>query len=527
MSATFKSVAAAAMLALLAMAPPARALDDGDLPETLRNGYVGPIVGAEDDEAYSRGQLGIVRPGYGRASLYVAFRLMQLAPGAVASESHRRLGNVFLDRKDKPYQSGSPEIAEWLQVRGTLVSAPPQSKPDYFRHGHATIAGLNGAPSFEVRTEEGNCGPDAFTFATRTLRDLVADTTLADADRRTWIAGQDAVFARCQWQPGTSPVPTLPADLPSSAPAKLKALRAYQHAAALFYGDDFEHARQEFDAIAATPGHPMRAWAALGALRSVVRPAAFDRNWQAAFNDAYQRQGLRDAALRAALAPASAKRAALGQATMADVNARFKAINSDEAFADVRPAAVYTARRATIELVPGMVVQWLMTALDHTDQNPYSGRTLELWASYYVRALPDRPNAQTLDVLRRHAFYDWIIAVQGCGDAGRAPDEAICATEHAHATARWQETKHDDWLLAALMTARHPTAADLPAAEAAQGVARARPEWAALQFYAARVLRAQGRAQDARKLLDRIAGGPELGARDNKFVDAERQALGR
>ena len=107
----------------------------------------------------------------------------------------------------------------------------------------------------------------------------------------------------------------------------------------------------------------------------------------------------------------------------------------------------------------------------------------------------------------------------------RPPDEAVCAAEHAHALARWQETRHNDWLAAVLLTARQPTAADLPAAEAAQLVPRDRPEWASLQFYAARVFRAQGRKQDARKTLDRLVSAPELEQRDVKLVDAERRAL--
>ena len=524
-----KSFAVAAVLALLAIPPAARALDESDLPETLRTGYVGPIVGPENDEAYSRGHLGIVRPGYGRASLYVAFRLMQLAPGVVASESHERLGNGFLQRKFMPYRSGAPEIADWLRARGALVSTPPQTQPDYFRTSRKTIPGRNGAPVFDFTATEGNCGADAFAFATRMLGELVTDTKLADTDRRTWIAGQDAVFARCVWQPGTSPAPALPAELPSKTMPKLKALRDYQHAAALFYGGDFEHSRQEFDAIAATPGHPMRAWAALGALRSVLRPAALDKDWQAAFDDAYQQQGLRDAALAAALAPAAVKHRALAESAMADVDARVKAIDANPAFADAKASAQYTARRALVQLAPARVVFWTMDALDHADWNPYTAGILDQWTQYYMRVLPDRPSGQALDFLRKHTFYDWIVSVQACGDAIRPPDETVCGAEHAHAQARWQETKRNDWLMATLMTARQPKAADLPAADAARAVSRDRPEWASLQYYASRVLRAQGRKDDALKVLDRLAGAPEFEfePRDSKLIETERQALAR
>jgi hypothetical protein len=526
---SFRPLAAAALLGLLALPLHVLALDDSDLPETLRANYVSPVVGPANSESYAHGKLGIVRPGFGRASLYVAYRLMQLPPGAVASESHRRGGNAFLQRKNKAYVAGANEIDAWLEARKALVVTPPQQRPDFFRTRENLIQGIPGYPNgFKMTSVESNCGADTFDFATRTLRDVVADARLTDADRREWIAGQDAVFARCSWLPGTTPVPPLPAALPGSASPGLKALRDYQHAAALFYSDDFEQSRQEFDAMAATPGHPMRAWAALGAMRSVVRQATLDRDWQAAFDDAYHRRGLRDAALNAALAPARNKHRALAEAAMKDVVARSKVIAAEPAFADVKESALYTVRRATTQLSPATVVAWTMVALDHADWNPYAGSTLDLWTEHYARSLPDRPDDQTLAFLRgKHAFYDWIVSVQACGDAVRPPDETICRVEHAHALARWQETKRNDWLLASLMTARQPTAADLPAADAAQAVARERPEWASVQFYAARVLSAQGRANDARKALDRIAGAPELQVRDDKLVDGERLALGR
>src|SRR6185369_12271492 len=181
-------------------------------------------------------------------------------------ESHRREGDWL--RGGPAPTAGEDEIAAWLKAREALVPQAPVVPPDYFRHAKLKVAGFG-----EMDTVTGQCGPDAYAFATRTLRELVADASLKDAERRAWIAGQDAVFARCTRTPGTTPAPSLPAPLPNSARAKLKALNAYQHAAALFYSDDFAAARTEFDAIAAVPNHPMRAWAALGALRSLVRDA--------------------------------------------------------------------------------------------------------------------------------------------------------------------------------------------------------------------------------------------------------------
>ena len=66
---------------------------------------------------------------------------------------------------------------------------------------------------------------------------------------------------------------------------------------------------------------------------------------------------------------------------------------------------------------------------------------------------------------------------------------------------------------------------DLPAADAARAVAADRPEWASLQFYAARVLRDRGRGADARAALDALAASTVVHRRDRPLVEAERAAL--
>lgn len=496
----------------------APAADDSDLPATLRSGYVGPIVGPADDRAYARGTLGLIRPGYGRASLFVAWRVMHLPVGAVAKESHRREGD-WLHGGPVP-TAGEDEIAAWLKAREALVPQAPAVGPDYFRHAKLKVAGFG-----EMDTVTGHCGPDAYAFATRILRELVADASLKDADRRAWIAGQDAVFARCTWTPGTTPAPALPAPLPAAAPAKLKAFNAYQHAAALFYGDEFAAARKEFDAIAAVPNHPMRAWAALGALRCLVRDAVRDPEWEAAWQDAWTRRQLRGAALNAAVAEPAARHRARVSAALKEIDTRVAAAKGDATLAAVHAAITYTVRRALLQLAPAMPLRLVMDTLDRADHNPYAMGTLDLFQDLYPRVSPDRPEGALATALRQHAWFDFVVTVQACADAPKALDTAACDSEHAHALARWQESKDNAWLLAALMTIRQPSAADLPAADAARAVASDRPEWASLQFYAARVLRTQGRAADARAMVEALAASPAVHKRDRVLLEAEQPGI--
>jgi hypothetical protein len=506
-------------LALAVLAPLGHAatpVDDSDLPETLRRSYVAPIVGPADDRAYAHGTLGLIRPSYGRASLYVAWRVMHLPAGAVAKESHRR-ERSWVRGAEPESAPGEDEIQAWLAARGAVQPQAPAVAPDYFRHGKLTVEGAG-----ELDTVEGQCGPAAFAFATRTLSELVADKSLKPADRRAWIAGQDAVFARCSWAPGKTPAPPLPALLPANAPAKLKALNAYQRAAALFYADDFAAARKAFDAIAATPGHPMRAWAALGALRSVVRDAVRDADWAAAVADAWTKRQLRGAEFSAAVAEPAARHRARFEVAMKEVDARVTAAAADATLAPVHAAMAYTARRALVQLVPAMPLGEAMDALDRVEDNPYASGMLDLFQELYPQVAPDRPQGALAVALRRHAWFDFVATVQACTDAPKAVDAAACDAEHGHALARWQETQDHAWLLAALMTARQPTAADLPAAEAARAVAANRSGWVSLQFYAARVLRAQGREADARSVLQALAASPAVHKRDRALLEAEQ-----
>lgn len=494
--------------------------DESDLPETVRSKYVWPIDGPANNKAYARGTLGLIRPGFGRASLYVAWRVMQLPPGSLARESHDRRGD-WLHQGPSPGRPSDDEIEVWLKARSALVPQAPAIAPDYFRTSEESMPGT----VYKFKSVTAQCGADAYTFATRTLQGLLADTSLKDSDRRLWIAGQDAVFARCSWIPGTGPAPTLPPALPQNAPAKLKALNAYQQASALFYGDDYAGARKAFDAIAAVSDHPMRPWAVLGALRSTVREASRDAEWQTAFNDAWNERGLRGDALNAALAEPRARRHARVNAALADIEQRLKATRDDTTLAAVQPAIRFTLRRAFMQFAPAVPFRAAMDALDRPEQNPYTMGALDLFQEMYPRIAPDRPEGQVATILRQRTWLDFVFTVQGCSDLPKAPGPAVCDIEHAHALTRWHETKTNTWLLAALITARKPTAADLPAAEAARAVATDRPEWASLQFYAARVLRAQGRTADARAALDALLASRVIDKRDLPLVEAERKAL--
>jgi hypothetical protein len=365
------SLAALPLTVLAQIAPTAN--DESDLPQTLRSGYVDPIKGPADSRACARGTRGLIRPSFGRASLFVAWRVMHLPVGAVAHENHRRQGD--------------------------------------------------------------------------------------------WLRG------------------------------------------------------------VATPGHPMRGWASLGALRCVLRDAVRDTAWEAAVDDAWTKRKLRGAAFNTAMAEPAARHRARVQTALQDFERRAQAALADTGIAPVHPTINYTWRRAMLQLTPMMPLGMAINALNTPETNPYTMVALDLVQELFPRVAPERPEGPLGVAMRKHPWLDFVITVQACTDLPQKMDAAICDTEHAHAQARWQETQDKAWLLAVLMTARQPTAADLPAALAAIALPADRPEWASLQFYAARVLRAQGRSTEARAGFDALARSPVIHKRDREWLEAQRCGL--
>jgi hypothetical protein len=113
-----------------------------------------------------------------------------------------------------------------------------------------------------------NCLAGAFELAAKTLEERVARFGASSPEVAGWVAAQDAVFRNCGGDTRVLPEPA-----PAGAPATVRADRAYQTAAALFYAREFDEALQHLDAIGQDKGSPWRGWARLVAVRAVIRKA--------------------------------------------------------------------------------------------------------------------------------------------------------------------------------------------------------------------------------------------------------------
>ena len=463
--------------------------------------------GSGEDDAFVRGRLGVVLPSYGATSLYATYRVLMLPAGSLATESH--------ERHAKPEQDGREAKVLWLDARAA-VRRDAARPIDYYKSYGAGLQGVFG-----------NCGGSAFETAAQTLADLRADKAVKSADIQAWVDGQDAVFDQCAWSADKGAAPALPADLPANASALLRALRRYQHAAALFYRGDFESARKEFDAVAADARNPMASFAALASLRCTLREATLNPDWDTEFRRAYVDQGLRGSALWNALGNARAQRQERNLRAEQRIEERSGALLKDARFARVHPLVQQLLVRSRELLAPSRAVEALFDQLDHLDQNPYTDDALHRWD----RLLPSAEQSvagslQSAAARRAHPFYDWQMTLQGCNDDfQRETSNALCDAEHAHALARWQAAPNDAWLLAVLATARHAAERDLPAIEAARQAGDAVPAWLSLQYHAARALRQLKRPEEARAVADRALARSDLDASAANLLRQERFAL--
>jgi hypothetical protein len=201
---------------------------------------------------YVHGNLGIVRPTFGRKTLVIAYRYLN---GGWFSDDEQSALVAALQGK-APEDDGTPAVKAWVAARKEILpeeETPPQIYTEQrFR-------------SYEFFP---NCAKNAFEVATSTLKDRAATYGAQDVNVRSWLAAQDIVFQNCQ---GAG---ALPDALGTASPLWLRKDREYQIAAALLYSLKFDEARARFEKIAADGESPWQQTAEYLVGRTLVRQAS-------------------------------------------------------------------------------------------------------------------------------------------------------------------------------------------------------------------------------------------------------------
>ncbi len=374
-----------------------------------------------DEASYLSGKLGIVQPNYQRIYLMAAYRYFT-GLGLTAADQA-----ALINKPAAPdfwsYQNAA--LQQWLHAR-TLVGAPPLDHVDRFK--------FYGPGAYIV-----NCGDGAFAHAAETLSAHFTAGYDHD-DLRAWVAAQDQVFANCG--PSGNASADIPDAAPPNAPPWMRADRAYQIAAAEFYGGAFDDAAKAFQAIAADRKSPWHGMGHYLAARAYIRKLTLAEDPSAA------------PAARAELQKAMDDPDGSAWRDAARSLLTYLLIQTD-------PAAALDAAARIVETARSGVAQSMTDyhlLLDHFDNHAQN-------------APPDQD------------ITDWLAAMQH--DSGE------------HSLQRWRETRALPWLVAALTWADH---AETDMIGAASQVPERSPAYLTVQFHRLRLLP----AEEARPQLERL-----------------------
>lgn len=436
-AATLATVARAATAVLLA----GRASGSGGPPPQPE--YVtAAALQSIDRAALAAGRVGILKGGAPAPILYLSWRLLN-GLGSGAEATNALAAPCCGERQDKSYA--------WLEAR----RAVPGAAPDVYY-----IATERPGPSY---TSIPTCFGDAFDTATATLKSRIARYGAGSLWVRAWLAGQDAVFASCS-KSGV----TLPA-LGATAPAWLRADRAYQTAALALYDGRLADAERDFAAIDRDRQSPWKPLALYLQVRTAQR-AVFAQPDAAGFT-------------RAHAALARLKQAPAGTYGQGEIGRIEQVLEYRE-----YPAA-------------------LLARLDRdlSRAAPAPDIAVEFKDYWNLSASPSvRPEAA-----------DWIATLQ-------AKDRMVGL---AHARDRWRTTHRTAWLVAALSLA---TSQDADVAALLTDAARTGthdPAWLTTQYHWMRLTIARWPARDMRARVDTILERNDLTPSDRNIFLAVRTQL--
>lgn len=448
---------------------------------------------------FAAGQLGVLLPTYPREDLVVAYRY--LMGGALSKNEQAAYAPT--------YSMAEPDPAD-REITSRFPDSTSENAADAWSkaRAHYAPAGPKIEPSRELKVQQSdgsiwspdylNCPDDAFRTAMHTLEARAKKWGANSIELHDWIAGQDAVFSNCHGGDLT-----LPPAAPAGSPALLLQDRAYQTAAAYFYGAYFEDARAGFEAVGRDAASPWRQLGLYLAARSLVRQAYLkpvgntqnNTSSTAVFDAAkmHEAQGLLEQLLKAP--PEGLSRSTIEkQLDLVRLRTEPAERLNELATAVSGPKADPLYRQHLTDLT-----WYLNTKLDELPLRADADRYLfPASRGNYGRELSDQQKSSgfestytALSELRASApLVDWLITYQSPASAARK-----------HAIGEWKRTHRQVWLVAAISKASGDdaeapalvkSAAEFPADSAA---------WSTLTYHSIRLLVAMGHEDQARAVL--------------------------
>ena len=405
---------------------------------------------------YIGGKLGIVKPGFYRLFLVVAYRNLSGHPFSpseraaleslltgVARSADSNAAYGFIDTSpDSNPPTPPPQI--WLAERAKALGEPqPQNAFDPNK------------PFAEYQSFL-NCPDPAFINAVQTLHDRQQKWGAGSADLKAWISGQDDVFSNCSSKMFKEPAAI------ATQNKLLQQDREYQIAAAMLYSgipDQLIQAQQRFDAIGQDKTSPWHTWGPYLAARSVIRASTLKSTEGGKF----------DAAL------------------MNDAEARLQKLAADKSSAPTQRASALMLGFVEARLHPEQ------RALDLARQL-MNGTSLDVAQDLidYRYLMDSGAGSEAGSEARKNDLTDWIRTFQSG------------ANEKDYAIAKWKETGSLPWLVAAMTAVdareKAPIASEL--LTAAAKIDPHDPRLLTVLYQRIVLLRAMGDDKAARALID-------------------------
>ena len=474
---------------------------------------------------FVQGRLGLLQTGFGRAYDLVAYRYLNGGTFDAAEQKNwspnlsvTEQANAELDAPAaEASNSPTPDdpAADWSKLRSQYPD-PPAGAID--QNGSLKVKTQGGA---EYEQNYLNCADDAFRVAAATLQARSATWGRTSPAVQDWLRAQDVVFSDC------SGADRMPAAAPANSPALLVQDRAYQTAAAKFYGSDLAGAATGFEAIGKDPGSPWQPSAGYLVGRVLIRqaffakPAVSDRaEYDPALMQAAQRQ------LQAYLASHPPQRwHAAAEAQLALVRLRSEpeqrlhelaalvgGPGHDSNYPQDATDLLWIISNGTPDGLRAEPEPWQTIA---DPAHPGQTRTMTPQEMEAVANTTRNGAWSGSETIRSQAdVVDWVLTLQSL--APSVPD---------HALQQWRQKHSMPWLVAALMRFPDETAAPDDLLRAAAAVPADSPAWQTVTYHHARLLLGTRRVADARAVLGdfdtRLKALPEL-QREPSTVNAVR-----
>lgn len=223
-------------------------------------------------QPFAKGNLGIVDGSFARSYLFTAHRYFENKP--LTADEQQAVVNLWNTRLATTDSGCGTDTSAWLKARMTV---PGTAKIE-------TISTEKSISNDEAWQYFCNCQTDAFVTASQTLQTLSTKYGAGSQQVKDWLKAQDEVFSNCGDPPYGEKKPTvaIPSAMPATADAALQQQRAYQIAAANFYAQHFDVARQQFLKIAADSASPWATIAGYLAVRSLIREASLAKTMNVA-----------------------------------------------------------------------------------------------------------------------------------------------------------------------------------------------------------------------------------------------------